>query len=145
MRGAEIDRAVLEVDDDPVQLLRHDAHGLDRGNGGDGAKGRAALAPHPLEAVERRQRCRCQSGNSGGGPARKLSNYAGTRPPKNGISAWLSVCGRPEVKIISAPAPSKMSPGVPIRSTTRRAIAGAGSIQSTGQGASCASRSSSSG
>ena len=30
--------------------------------------------------------------------------YAGTRPPKNGISARLSVCGRFEVKIISAPA-----------------------------------------
>ena len=30
--------------------------------------------------------------------------YAGTRPPKNGISAWLSVCGRLDVKIISAPA-----------------------------------------
>src|ERR1700682_1911161 len=30
--------------------------------------------------------------------------HAGTRPPKNGISARLSVCGRLEVKIISAPA-----------------------------------------
>ena len=30
--------------------------------------------------------------------------YAGTRPPKNGISAWLSVCGRCDVKMISAPA-----------------------------------------
>jgi hypothetical protein len=30
--------------------------------------------------------------------------YAGTRPPKNGISARLSVWGRCEVNIISAPA-----------------------------------------
>jgi hypothetical protein len=30
--------------------------------------------------------------------------HAGTRPPKKGISARLSVCGRLEVKIISAPA-----------------------------------------
>ena len=37
--------------------------------------------------------------------------YAGTRPPKNGISAWLSVCGRFEVKIISAPALSASRPG----------------------------------
>ena len=37
-----------------------------------------------------------------------VENYllapAGTRPPKNGISARLSVCVRLEVKIISAPA-----------------------------------------
>ena len=41
-------------------------------------------------------------------PCRKLvvRLYAGTRPPKNGISAWLSVCGRLDVKIISAPAVS---------------------------------------
>jgi hypothetical protein len=32
--------------------------------------------------------------------------HAGTRPPKNGINARLSVCGRFEVKIISAPASS---------------------------------------
>ena len=31
-------------------------------------------------------------------------SYAGTRPPKNGISDRLSVCGRCEVNIISAPA-----------------------------------------
>ena len=34
------------------------------------------------------------------------ARYAGTRPPKNGINAWLSACARPEVKIISAPAVS---------------------------------------
>ena len=32
------------------------------------------------------------------------SIHAGTRPPKNDINARLSRCGRPEVKIISAPA-----------------------------------------
>jgi ribonuclease VapC len=32
------------------------------------------------------------------------SIQAGTRPPKYGISARLSMCGRPEVKNISAPA-----------------------------------------
>jgi hypothetical protein len=37
-------------------------------------------------------------------PKNQSPDYAGTRPPKNGISAWLSACGRPEVKIISAPA-----------------------------------------
>jgi hypothetical protein len=31
-------------------------------------------------------------------------HHAGTRPPKNGINARLSLCGRFEVKIISAPA-----------------------------------------
>ena len=30
--------------------------------------------------------------------------YTGTRPPKNGISARLSVCGRLDVNMISAPA-----------------------------------------
>ena len=71
--------------------------------------------------------------------------YAGTRPPKNGISAWLSVCVRLDVKIISAPASSLSAPGGPSKSDTRRAMAGAGSIQSTGHGASRVSRSSSSG
>src|SRR5262245_19787023 len=164
MRRAEINRAVLEIDDDPVQRLRHDPHGLDAWDGGDGPEGRAALAPHFFEAVELWRRCRCQAKYSGGTPwqslehdpekwepvfgqdqAPKNAGHAGTRPPKNGISAWLRACGRPDVKIISAPAPSKTSPGVPIRSITRRAIAGAGSIQSTGQGASRARRSSSSG
>ena len=68
--------------------------------------------------------------------ARHRQLYAGTRPPKNGISAWLSVCGRLEVKNISAPAVSLSRRGDPSRSDTRRAIAGAGSIQSTGHGAS---------
>src|SRR5690349_2123988 len=142
MRQAKIDRPVLEIDDDPVERLRHDPHRLDRGDGGDRPESGAALAPHPFEAVERWQRCH---GKTPADCRRKLTGHAGTRPPKNGISAWLSVCGFFDVKIISAPAPSKTSPGLPIRSTTRRAIAGAGSIQSTGQGASFASRSSSSG
>src|SRR5260370_37735360 len=73
------------------------------------------------------------------------SLYAGTRPPKNGINAWLSVCGRFEVKIIAAPASSLSLPVGPSKSETRRAIAGAGSIQSTGQGASLMSQASSSG
>ena len=34
------------------------------------------------------------------------TSHAGTRPPKNGIRARLSVCGRPDVKTISAPAVS---------------------------------------
>ena len=42
--------------------------------------------------------------------------YAGTRPPKNGVRAWLSLCGRFEVKIISAPASSDSLPGDPSRS-----------------------------
>jgi hypothetical protein len=32
-----------------------------------------------------------------------MSIQAGTRPPKNGINAGISVCGRREVKIILAP------------------------------------------
>src|SRR5436305_14904785 len=72
---------------------------------------------------------------------RQAADQAGTRPPKNGIKAWLSVCGRLEVKIISAPAASD-SPLLGLsKSETRRAIAGAGSIQSTGQGARAISRS----
>ena len=78
-------------------------------------------------------------------PILQAVRYAGTRPPKNGISAWLSVCGRFEVKTISAPAVSDSRPGPPSRSETRRAIAGAGSIQSTGHGASFTRRSSNSG
>ena len=39
--------------------------------------------------------------------------YAGTRPPKNGISAWLSACARFDVNTISAPAVSLSRPGPP--------------------------------
>ena len=76
---------------------------------------------------------------------RERETYAGARPPKNGISAWLSVCVRLDVKIISAPAASLSLRAEPSKSDTRRAMAGAGSIQSTGHGASRVSRSSSSG
>src|SRR5215472_10319780 len=96
MRGRKIDRAMLEVDDDPVEpAARHDLHGLDRGNGGDGAKGRAPLAPFLAQSIE----------GSGFGHrlGLPLSDQAGTRPPKKGVSASVSSCGRLEVKINSAP------------------------------------------
>jgi len=70
---------------------------------------------------------------------------AGTRPPKNGIKVRLSRCGRPEVKIISAPASSVPAIGVFSKFATRLAMAGAGSIQATGQGASFKNRSISNG
>jgi hypothetical protein len=58
MRGAEIDRAVFEVDDDPVESgTSHDLHGLDAGNGGDRAEGRAAFAPFFSETVEGGEGC----------------------------------------------------------------------------------------
>jgi hypothetical protein len=66
MRRAEIDRAVFEVDDDPVKRLRHDLHGLDAGNGGYRTEGRASLPPLLPEAVEGRRRWRGQSGISTG-------------------------------------------------------------------------------
>src|SRR5215472_2352582 len=72
-------------------------------------------------------------------------SQARTRPPKNGISAWLSACGLFDVNIISAPAESDSFPGGPSRSDTRRAIAGAGSIQPTGHGARRTKRSSNKG
>ena len=53
-------------------------------------------------------RSRVQGNRCNGGAAVGLAAaaepYAGTRPPKKGISARLSVCGRFDVKIISAPA-----------------------------------------
>src|SRR4051794_792994 len=65
MRGAEIDRAVLEVDDDPVDAgTGHDLHGLDRGDGRDRAEGRATVPPQLLETVERRGLCGGQGENS---------------------------------------------------------------------------------
>ena len=137
MRRAEIDRAVLEIDDDPVERLRHDLHGLDARDGGDRAEGGAALAPHLLEAVERRRRCRCQCKKLRREPAARKASRSRRNAAAEKRHQRLAQRMRPsDVKIISAPAPSKTSPGVPSRSTTRRAIAGAGSIQSTGQGAS---------
>ena len=50
---------------------------------------------------------RCRQGPSLLGSARiepPSGSYTSTRPPKNGISARLSVCGRRDVKMISAPA-----------------------------------------
>ena len=58
VRGAEIDRAVLEVDDDPVEARTgHDLHGLNAGNGRDRAEGRASLPPLLAQTVERRGFC----------------------------------------------------------------------------------------
>src|SRR5215471_216695 len=100
MRGRKIDRAMLKIDDDPVEpAARHDLHGLDRGNGGDGAKGWAALAPFLAQTIEGSERL----GHRLGLP---LSDQAGRRPPKKGVSATVSLCGRLEVKINSAPASS---------------------------------------
>src|SRR3954447_15277565 len=142
MRGPKVDRAVLEIDDDPVERLRHDLHGLDAGNGRDRAEGRGFLPPEFFQAIERWQRCLCQFQTPAWSlSCRKLAVHAGMRPPKNGISALLNGCGRPEVKINSAPASSAMLPGEPSNSTTRRAIAGAGSIQATCHGASRTKRS----
>jgi len=53
MCGCQIDRAVLEVDDDPVEPgARHDLHGLDARDRRDRPKGRALLAPFLAQAVE---------------------------------------------------------------------------------------------
>src|ERR1700720_1093768 len=120
MRRGEIDRPVLEVDNDPVEPgAGHDLPGWASRDGRNRAKGRAALAPFLAQTVE------------GGGHSRHwhTPDQAGTRPPKNGIRARESVCGRFEVKIISAPLWSASDPGLPSRSEARRAMAGAGSIQ----------------
>ena len=72
MRGAEIDRAVLEIDDDPVEpRTGHDLHGLDARNGRDRAEGRALLAPLLAQAVEgseglRRSICKTPFGDRNG-------------------------------------------------------------------------------
>ncbi len=55
MRRAEIDRPVLEVDDDPVEPgAGHDLHGLDARNGRDRAECRTLLLPQLAETVQRR-------------------------------------------------------------------------------------------
>src|SRR6185437_13189019 len=74
-----------------------------------------------------------------------IPGQAGTRPPKNGASISGSAWVRPEVKIISGGMSCTPFLFGPSRSTTRRAIAGAGSIHATGHGASAINRSSSSG
>ena len=53
MRRGQIDRAVLEVDDDPVEpAIGHDLHGLDARNGRDRAEGGAAFAPFRKDESE---------------------------------------------------------------------------------------------
>src|SRR6478672_771665 len=102
MRRCKIDRAVFEIDDDPVEpAIGHDLHGLHARDGGDGAEGRTSLAPELAQAVERL---------GGGGHLRKFpakntprDRQASSRPPKNGISVSLSPCRRFDVNIISAP------------------------------------------
>src|SRR6202008_3566849 len=64
MRRVELNWPVLEIDDDPVQALRHDLHRLDRGDGGDGTKGGTPLAPLLLETVEGTGRFRHRQANS---------------------------------------------------------------------------------
>src|SRR6185369_4711344 len=113
MRASEVDRAVFEVDNDPVETLRHDPHRLEARDGGDRAEGRPPLAPFLAQTVER-------GGRSGhieapglvlkhdlfGNPVPTFPDHAcdqaGTRPPKKGISASLSVWRLFEVKIIFA-------------------------------------------
>src|SRR5437763_16372771 len=57
MRGAKIDRAVLEVDDDPVEpRTRHDLHGLNAGNGRNRSECRTSFPPQLAETVERLRR-----------------------------------------------------------------------------------------
>src|SRR5437763_11149822 len=57
MRGAKIDRAVLEVDDDPVEpRTGHDLHGLNAGNGRDRSECRTSFPPQLAETVERLRR-----------------------------------------------------------------------------------------
>ena len=91
MRGRKTDRTMLEIDDDPVEpAARHDLHGLDAGNGGDGAKGRPTLAPFLAQTIERSERF-------GHRLRLPLSNHAGTRPPKKGESVPVSLFGRLEV------------------------------------------------
>ena len=52
------DRAMLEIDDDPVEPRpRHDLHGLNAGNGRDRSKRRTSLAPQFAKAIERCRRC----------------------------------------------------------------------------------------
>src|SRR5215831_6130227 len=53
MRRGKINRAVFEIDNDPVERLRHDLHGLDAGDGGDRTEGGAAFAPLVAQAIER--------------------------------------------------------------------------------------------
>jgi len=54
MRSAEIDGAMLEINDDPVDpTTGHDLHRLDRGNGRECAEGRSAIAPLLAQAIER--------------------------------------------------------------------------------------------
>ena len=65
MRRAEIDRTVLEVDDDPVQTRAgHDLRGLQAGDGRNGAEGRPFFLPKLAQAVERCGRRGRQMGNS---------------------------------------------------------------------------------
>ena len=67
VRGTKIDRAVLEVDDDPVEpRTRHDLHGLNAGNGRNRAKGGTSLPPLLAQAVEGRRRGGRQIRNSVG-------------------------------------------------------------------------------
>src|SRR5437899_12932281 len=57
MRGAKIDRAVLEVDDDPVEpRTGHDLHGLNAGNGRNRSECRTSFPPQLAETVERLRR-----------------------------------------------------------------------------------------
>ena len=69
-----------------------------------------AVTDRPIARSRRTRALRAgrrTSGARAGGWASPLSGqnpYASTRPPKNGISARVSGCGRCEVNIISAPA-----------------------------------------
>src|ERR1700730_9943760 len=138
MGRGQVDRAVLEVDDEQVKTgTGHDLHGLQARDGRDRAEGGAALAPFLAQTIEGGGGGRC--GHQG------TPGQAATLPPKDGISARDSVCGRFDVKIISAALWSPWRRGGRSRSETRRAMAAAESIQSTGDGASRTRRSSSSG
>src|SRR5580704_14333730 len=103
----------------------------------DGEKDQGFVFAHDLRANAPRL--------SQGKPVPTFPDHASTRPPKNGINARLSVCGLFEVKNISARSSRALPAAGPSKSAARRAIAGAGSIHSTGQGASFTKRSSSSG
>src|SRR5450755_4352838 len=134
---------MLEVDDDPVEARAgHDLDGLNAGNGRNRAEGGTPLTPLPAKTVEGFRYRGNQIRNSVrvAGEARRpkkltarqdiersISIQAGTRPPKNGINAGISVCGRLEVKITCAPVWSTSPPRASSKSVTRRAIAGAGS------------------
>jgi hypothetical protein len=50
VRGRQIDRPVLQVDDDPVERARQDLHDLHGRDGRDRAEGRPAGAPHSLRS-----------------------------------------------------------------------------------------------